>query len=141
MHIYVKDIMQSQVTVVAYDATVEDAENLMLKTNRRCVPVVDQKMKCYGTVSYIDILRLRSQKEDLSRKLVSEMCSHDYISVSPHNSVEDALELMLQHGIHHVFVLLEGQVKGIVSVMDIIQINKSMQFNPDADLELSASAV
>jgi len=52
--------------------------------------------------------------------------------------MEDAMELMLDHGIHHVFVLLDGSIKGIVSVMDIIQINKGVQFNPDAELAACA---
>lgn len=134
MHIYVKDIMQSEVTKVHGDVSVEEAESLMLKTNRRCVPVVDSGGKCIGVISYIDILRLKYHKEDLTRKLVSEMCSVNVKSVSPHNSVDDAMHLMLEHGIHHVFVLLDGYIKGIISVMDIIQINRGMLFNPDEEL-------
>lgn len=140
MHIYVKDIMQSEVTKVFSDVSVEEAESVMLKTNRRCVPVVDSRGKCYGVISYIDILRLKQNKEDLSRKLVSEMCSAEVQSVSPHSSVDDAMALMLQHGIHHVFVLLDGYIKGIISVMDIIQINRGMLFNPDEELRSHAPA-
>lgn len=134
MHIYIKDIMQTAVTMVKADATVEEAETLMLKTNRRCVPVVDDLHHCLGVVSYIDILKLRSQKENLSRMLVSEMCSEQVRTVTPHNSVDDAMELMLEQGVHHVFVLQNGKMAGVVSVMDIIQINKGMLFNPDDEL-------
>lgn len=134
MHIYIKDIMQKEVTVVQGDSTVEDAECLMLKHNRRCVPVVDELRKCIGIISYIDILKLRKDRQNLSRMLVSEMCSGAFLTVTPHNSVDDALELMLDQGVHHVFVLHNQTIAGVVSVMDIIQINKGMLFNPDTEL-------
>ena len=104
MQIYIKDIMQAEVTVVDADSTVEAAETLMLNTNRRCVPVVNQERKCKGIVSYIDILRLKREKANLSRTLVSEMCSRQFISVSPHSSMEDAMELMLDHEIGRAHV-------------------------------------
>ncbi len=134
MHIYIKDIMQSKVTMVQGDATVEEAEILMLKTNRRCVPVVNQEQKCLGIVSYIDILKLRRDRQNLSRILVSEMCSKNIKTVTPHCSMDDNMEMMLEQGVHHIFVLQDGRVKGIVSVMDMIQINKGVLFNPEEKL-------
>lgn len=43
------------------------------------------------------------------------------------------MELMIDNGIHHVLVIMSKRVVGIVSVIDIIQIDKARIFNPFAD--------
>jgi signal-transduction protein with cAMP-binding, CBS, and nucleotidyltransferase domain len=43
------------------------------------------------------------------------------------------MELMIDNGIHHVLVIMSKRVVGIVSVIDIIQIDKARTFNPFAD--------
>lgn len=122
-------------TAVSSDATIEQSETIMLGTNRECVPVVDDSKKCVGVLSHSDILRVRSAKEDLSSKRVREIMSRRVISVSPNSSVDNAMKLMLDNGVHHVLVLVGGQVEGIVSVIDIIQVDRARTFNAFADPE------
>jgi len=135
VQVYIKDIMQSEVTVVSSDATIEQSETIMLGANRECVPVVDDSKKCAGVLSHSDILRVRSAKEDLSSKHVREIMSRRVISVSPNSSVDNAMRLMLDNSVHHILVLMEEQVVGIVSVIDIIQVDRARTFNAFADPE------
>lgn len=135
MQVYIKDIMQSEVTMVSCESTVEQSETLMLNTSRRCVPVVDKYFHCVGMLSNSDILRVRNAKKDVSSTYVRDVMNRDIVSVSPHCSVDDAMELMIDCGVHHVFVISNKQVCGIVSVIDIIQVDRARTFNAFADSE------
>lgn len=135
MQVYIKDIMSEEVTTVQSDSSVEQSESIMLNTNRRCVPVIDNLGICVGVLSHSDILRLRNNKVDVSSTAVKDIMSRHVISVSPHCSVDDAMELMINNGIHHVLVIMSKRVVGIVSVIDIIQVDKARTFNPFADAD------
>lgn len=135
MQVYIKDIMSSEVTTVPCDSTVEQCESTMLSTNRRCVPVIDSGGDCVGVLSHSDILRVRNAKRDVATVTVREIMSRSIISVSPHCSVDDAMELMIENGLHHVLVIRSKKVLGMVSVIDIIQVDKARTFNPFADSE------
>lgn len=129
MQTYIKDIMQDQVTTVECSSTVGQSETLMLNTNRRCVPVLDENRNCVGVLSHSDILRVRNNNKDVEEITVREIMSRHVVSVSPHCSVDDAMELMIDNGIHHVLVIMNKQVRGIVSVIDIIQLERARTFN------------
>ncbi|GJM12243.1 MAG: hypothetical protein DHS20C12_06460 [Pseudohongiella sp.] len=125
MSVFIKEIMSSEVTTIPYDSIVENAECTMLTTNRRCVPVIEESGNCVGVLSHSDILSARSAKIDVSTILVEDIMSKNIMSVSPHCSIGDAMELMIDHGMHHVLVIMCDKVIGIVSVIDIIKASKS----------------
>ena len=135
MHVYIKDIMSEEVTTVLCDSSVEQTETTMLNTNRRCVPVIDDSGNCVGVLSHSDILRVRNAKKDVATTPVRDIMSRNIVSISPHCSVDDAMELMIDNGIHHILVIMNKKVKGIVSVIDIIQVDKARTFNPFADAD------
>jgi CBS domain-containing protein len=49
------------------------------------------------------------------------MCTHKTIEVSPGISVKQAAELMVKNNIHHLVVVEDGSIKGIVSSIDILR--------------------
>ena len=140
MQIYVKDIMQTEVTTVPSASTVEQSETIMLNTQRPCVPVIDEEGDCVGVLSHSDILRIRTAKKDVGTTPVQEIMSRNIISVGPRSSVDTTMQLMLDNGIHHILVILDKKVCGIVSVIDIIQIDKARTFNLFADPEPHATS-
>ncbi len=127
--------MSEEVTTIESDSSVEDCETMMINTNRRCVPVVDDMGFCVGVLSHSDILRARSSKQDVAKIQVMDIMSRHVISVSPHCSVDNCMELMIENGIHHVLVLSNKRVSGIVSVIDIIQVDKARTYNPFSDAD------
>jgi signal-transduction protein with cAMP-binding, CBS, and nucleotidyltransferase domain len=66
--------------------------------------------------------------------------SRDIISVGPRSSVDNTMRLMLDNGNHHILVITDKKVYGIVSVIDIIQVGKARTFNPFAEPEPHATA-
>lgn len=135
MQIFIKDIMQTEVDSVPLAATVEQSETIMLNTSRRCVPVVDENGNCVGVLSHSDLLRVRNDKKDVALTAVSDIMSRDIICVNPQSSVDNTAQLMLDKGIHHVLVIMDRKVRGIVSIIDLIQVDKARTFNLFAEPE------
>lgn len=140
MQICIRDVMTSELTTVSCDSTIEEIETLMLDENRRCVPVVDGVGDCVGVLSHSDILRVRYEKKNVAEVLVHEVMTRKLVSVSPRCCVDDVISLMGESGLHHILVLANRKVHGIVSIFDIIKLEKARTYNPFAAFESGASA-
>tara|TARA_B110000858_G_scaffold193601_1_gene246477 strand:+ start:30845 stop:31270 length:426 start_codon:yes stop_codon:yes gene_type:complete len=140
MPIFIKDIMTSEVTTVLSESTVEQSETTMLKTNRRCVPVIDNLGICVGVLSHGDILRVRNTKKDVASIFVRDIMSPHIVSISPHCSADDAMELMIDNSIHHVLVIMSSRVVGMISVLDIIKVDRAQTINRFDDSESYVTA-
>jgi len=142
----VKEIMTSPVTVVNADQTLEQAARLMLDNRIGGVPVVDNEGKVLGIVTESDF----SAKEhaipfsriyapqlfgewmskegiekafEAARKItVDKIMSVPVITVSPEDTVAEAVRKMLEHRIHRVVVAEDGVPAGIVSRHDLLKL-------------------
>lgn len=136
---YVSEIMSRDLTMVSVDTNVERAEQQMLKRNRRCVPVVDDQRNIFGVLGYSDIVKHRQNQGNLRSTKVWEICSHIVFSVAPMATLETVVDVMVENSVHHVLVL-EGKVRGIVSIMDLLQLYSSKLVSPDARKEATADS-
>jgi len=136
---YVSEIMSRDLTMVSVDTNVERAEQQMLKRNRRCVPVVDDQRNIFGVLGYSDIVKHRQNQGNLRSTKVWEICSHIVFSVAPMATLETVVDVMVENSVHHVLVL-EGKVRGIVSIMDLLQLYRSKLVSPDARKEATADS-
>jgi len=136
---YVSEIMSRDLTMVSVDTNVERAEQQMLKRNRRCVPVVDDQRNIFGVLGYSDIVKHRQNQGNLRSTKVWEICSHIVFSVAPMATLETVVDVMVENSVHHVLVL-EGKVRGIVSIMNLLQLYRSKLVSPDAREEATADS-
>lgn len=49
--------------------------------------------------------------------------------------IKGVMQLVLDKSIHHFLVILDKKVRGIVSIIDLIQVDKARTFNPFAEPE------
>ena len=131
--------MSRDLTMVSVDTSVARAEQQMLKRNRRCVPVVDDQRNIFGVLGYSDIVKHRQNQGNLRSTKVWEICSHIVFSVAPMATLETVVDVMVENSVHHVLVL-EGKVRGIVSIMDLLQLYRSKLVSPDAREEATADS-
>ncbi|MCX7871738.1 MAG: CBS domain-containing protein [Verrucomicrobiae bacterium] len=108
------------VYTISPDATVFEVLQILADKNVGALIVVD-KDKPIGIVSERDyarkvILHGRHSKETLVKDIISK----ELITISPDQSVEDAMRLMTQHRVRHLPVLKEGKIIGIVSIGDLV---------------------
>ena len=136
---YVSEIMSRDLTMVSVDTSVARAEQQMLKRNRRCVPVVDDQRNIFGVLGYSDIVKHRQNQGNLRSTKVWEICSHIVFSVTLMATLETVVDVMVENSVHHVLVL-EGKVRGIVSIMDLLQLYRSKLVSPDAREEATADS-
>ncbi len=116
---YVKDIMIPITDVVAIEAnkTINDAYELMLKTNFSRLPVYEGDINNILGIIYIkDVLRIKNRDKKVKEVL------RNTIFVPENKKIAHLLKEMQEKKIHMAIVIDEyGQVVGIVTLEDIIE--------------------
>ncbi len=100
-------------------ASVYDALKLMNKENVGALLVqIDGYL--VGIVSERDYVRKVILDTHTSQQTkVSEIMTRDVITVTPEDKVVHCIALMRKHHVRHLPVVVEGQVKGIISLRDL----------------------
>ena len=114
-------IMCASLVTVDMRDTVLRVEEVLNQHNLSSVPVVDpERGDCFGIISLKDVAHFRSAKRNPSAVLAWEMCTYKPLTAGPQSSIENVARLMVEHRIHHVVVVEDGVLKGLVSSLDVI---------------------
>lgn len=114
-------IICASLVAVDMQDTVQRVEEVLNQHNLSSVPVVDPaRGDCFGIISLKDIAHFHAAKRNPNAVLAWEMCTYKPLTASPQTSVEDVARLMVEHRIHHVVVVNNGVLKGLVSSLDVI---------------------
>jgi len=119
MHVY--DLINAQDTHRA-DAgqTVFEAARAMVERNIGAVPVLRDGL-LVGIFSERDLMkRVVVEGRDPRTTRVEEVMTEDPLTVRPDESLETCLVLMRRHGFRHLPVCDGKELKGIVSLRDIL---------------------
>lgn len=74
-----------------------------------------------GIFSERDVVRLlHSNPSDFSELSLASVMTKNVISISPEQPIEDALELMKNHGIRHLPVMRNDELVGFLSLRDLM---------------------
>ncbi len=101
--------------------TILDALHLMAQKEVGALLVLDQG-RLVGIFSERDFARRASQSEtlNLTRKVADLMTTTVYY-VTEKETIEDCMALMTQHRIRHLPVLEGKQLKGVISIGDVVK--------------------
>jgi len=116
----ISTLMKECVITVDVDASIESVEKILHFHHLSCVPVVDSTGRCFGVVSSTDIVHFHATNKDAKVERAWEICTHKIIEVDTKTSVREAAEIMVQHNIHHLLIVEDDAIKGIVSSIDFI---------------------
>lgn len=106
---------------IAPERTVFEAIQLMAEKNVGALPVMEGH-RLVGIFSERDYTRKVILHGKSSRKtLVNEILSPKVITVSPEETIDDAMRKMTQFRIRHLPVVEGGNVVGIVSIGDLVK--------------------
>ena len=107
-------------TVLPTD-TVEQALRQLVALRIGAVVVEDRWQALVGIFSERDLVRLLAQEGPavLHRELQKVM-THNVITCSAHDRIDDILRVMTMNKIRHVPVLDNGKLAGIVSIGDLV---------------------
>jgi CBS domain-containing protein len=115
----IREVMTESPDTVSGDTTVADAAKLMRDKDFGGVLCTDgEEIKGFLTDRDIAV-RVVAEGKDPSSTTVSEAATTDLHTLSPDDSVEDAIELVRQHDIRRVPVVEGAKAVGIVSIGDL----------------------
>lgn len=128
MTILVKEVMSKPAVTVDANKTAKVAGELMRKTRKGFLVVV-QKNTPIGTLSDSDLIgRVVAKAKDASKLKVRDLMSRPMISVSPAEDVMEAVRKMRKSNIHRLPVVDKGKVAGVVSLTDIARSSPDMAY-------------
>jgi CBS domain-containing protein len=118
---YVRDGMSSVVLTINPGHSLRDAANAMAERRVGAAVVMDPDQQGPGIVTERDILMSIGSGENPDRERVSDHLSADLTFAAPDWSLEAAAEAMVRGGFRHLVVVDGGQMKGILSMRDIVR--------------------
>ena len=113
----VEKIMNSPVTVTKGSNKVMHLKDLFARKEINAVPVLEDDGTISGIVSASDVAKCHDEEE-----LVKNIMSPHVHIVLKNNRVKDAAAIMTKHHIHHLVVMDEGDVVGMISSLDIVKV-------------------
>ena len=115
----VKEIMSKKVVDINFNQTVFDACNKYKDHKVGCLVVID-KETCVGIVTERDLIeRTICMRRDPEQTKVKDIMSPNVITIHALDKIEKALEVMKEHKIKKLPVVLNNQIVGIITVTDI----------------------
>jgi len=117
----ITSLIGENVITVKLNDSVQTVEKILDSHRLSCVPVINTQGECFGVISAPDLVHFHNARKNPVAERAWEMCTHKIIEVSSDISVKEAEELMIKNNIHHLVVIEDGSIKGIVSSIDILR--------------------
>lgn len=118
----IREVMTPNPVSVAVDATARDAAQAMRDSEIGDVIVIDESDEVLGIVTDRDLaLRVVAEGRSPAETVIGDICSQELHSLSPEDSVGDAVKLMTGKSVRRLPVIEGGRPVGIVSLGDLAQ--------------------
>jgi CBS domain-containing protein len=114
-----RDVMTPDVLTTSGERPVAGVTKLMVQA-RVGSAVVMQGPWLIGILTERDVLRAAASGSDLTTSPVSAWMTRDPTTAAPDMASDEALDVMLNHGFRHLPVMEGRELKGIVSIRDIV---------------------
>jgi CBS domain-containing protein len=119
----VSDVLNTKggdVVTVAPDMTVKALVELLAERNIGAAVVSTPGVAVAGIVSERDVVRCLARGDVLDVP-VSQIMTSDVRTAEPHDSVNTLMLLMTEHRVRHVPVVVDGELRGLVSIGDLVK--------------------
>jgi CBS domain-containing protein len=126
----VKDILsrKPETVTIPYHFAVVDALKLMAEKNIGSVVVTDSEGNFLGILTERDYSRkVVLQGKNSTTTPVEEIMSTDLPTVAPKDTVEHCRELMSSQNVRYLPVFMGSELKGIISMSDVVKETIAMQ--------------
>ena len=114
----VRDIMEKNVITIQYNKSALDASK-MLKEKEISFLVIQKDGNPIGLVTERDIVRkIAAEDKKSSELLIKDLMSKNFKWVKPEDSIEDAIQKMLNNNIRRLLVLENNRLVGVITQTD-----------------------
>jgi len=121
----VKSVMNKNVVIAKKDITLKEATEVMTKLHIGCL-VISENQKILGIITSSDILKAIANDKNPNTVLAEEIMSKNVITIDPDKRIEDAVDLMMKHGIKKLPVVSNDKIEGIITASDIIVVEPKL---------------
>jgi CBS domain-containing protein len=117
----VDDVMRPAATTVEPRAHLAAAAYLMKRTGDSALVVTtdDERRAPLGVITDGDIAQAVADGRDLEQVRIGDLLSRTTYDVPPGTPVVDALRVMADRRLHHLLVVTDGCLTGIVDMIDL----------------------
>lgn len=115
----VTEIMTPGVVCAYPDLSLGALVEVMIRERLGCVPVVDEGGRPIGMVTKLDIVEYLAAPPSRPNPLVGDVMMPLAITIEENATVAHAATLMASEDMHHVMIVSERRLVGIVSTMDV----------------------
>jgi CBS domain-containing protein len=131
-----KDILAEKgthVVTVKETLLLADVVSMFLNNHIGSVVVVNNFDEVIGIVAPNDVLKaIQHHPEYITSITVSEVMTRNIIVVTPEDDIDDLMTIMTQNRIRHLPVIDGGELKGLLSIGDVVKAKTTMR-----DVEIS----
>ncbi len=120
----ISDVLKSKsadVVTLTPDTTVRDLIAVLAEHNIGAVIVSTDQATVAGIVSERDIVRRLSSETNVLDTAIGDIMTAQVQTAKPDDSVDDLMRIMTEHRIRHVPVVVDGDLRGIVSIGDVVK--------------------
>ena len=125
MQIQVKEFMSSPVITAMEEDNVSEVRALMNEKGIHAIPIVScsndtlkVEMTIRGIITATDI----SKEVDQNTNVKDIMGSSTVHVLHSGTSAQAAAKMMLRHKVHHIVIMDDGEIKGMISSLDFVKL-------------------
>lgn len=117
----IASLMQRNVTRVGPDDTLQAVEAKLVAQGLSWVPVVDASGVVMGVISHADLARAHAEGRMAPKASAWQLCTYKPVTVRPDATLGEVARLMTEGNIHHVVVVEDQEIRGVVSSLDFVR--------------------
>ena len=118
----VREAMSEHVFTITPGRTLREAAQFMVEHNVGAAVIVDPEEPGPGIVTERDVVRSLGEGEDPDAETIGNHLTSRATFADGDWSLEEAADAMAEGGFRHLVVVADGDVKGIISMRDIIHV-------------------
>ena len=113
----VEEIMSVPVVFTNPTIKVKHLKDTLGRKGINAVPVLEKDGTIAGIITSHDLVHCHNESQ-----LVKELMSPKVHISLKNNRVIDTAKTMVKHGVHHMVVMEDGKIVGMISSMDILKV-------------------
>ncbi len=118
----VREAMTEEVFTLSPGICLRDAAKFMVDHNVGAAVIIDPEEPGPGIITERDLVRSLGTGEDVDAELVRDHLTSRATFADAEWSLEEAADAMAAGGFRHLVVVRDGELAGIISMRDIIQV-------------------
>jgi CBS domain-containing protein len=112
------------VFTIGPDQTLKEVVVLLAQHNIGALPVVEGDEHLVGIISERDIIRQAARRDDFLTQTVAEVMTSPVITGMPQDDVMSVVHTMSERRFRHLPIVEQGRLVGMISVTDIIRVQR-----------------